>query len=206
MPTLTVLNAHDPDSTGLTYEFEVLYGSAVIWRASGIAEGAGGSTSATLTTALNNNTGYSWRCRANDGQVDGVWTAMTNFTVHLPQTGITVDIDVEPETLNQKSKGNWVMVEIELPHGYKESDVDIGSIRLEGTVPAVLWPYERKKRHHDHGCDSDHGEHDHGEIKVKFSRSAVIAVLPVGYHVPVHVTGTVAGTHFEGVDFIRVIH
>jgi large repetitive protein len=131
---------------------------------------------------------------------------MTGFTVHMPQTGITVDIEVEPETLSQKSKGNWVMVEIELPHGYRASDVDISSIRLEGTVPAVEWPHERRQHHHNHGCDADHREHDHGEIKVKFPRSAVINLLPAGNHVPVHVTGTVAGTPFEGVDFIRVIH
>jgi hypothetical protein len=42
-------------------------------------------------------------------------------------------------------------------------------------------------------------------LKVKFKRSDVIAVLPAGNHVPVHVTGTVGGTPFEGVDIIRVI-
>jgi hypothetical protein len=73
-------------------------------------------------------------------------------------------------------------------------------------VQAVEWPHERKKHHHNHGCDDDHREHDHGEIKVKFPRSAVIDLLPAGNHVPVRVTGTVAGTFFEGVDFIRVIH
>ena len=206
MPTLTVLNAIDPDSTRLTYEFQVFYGSVLIWTAPGIAEGTDGSTSATLNIALNDNTVYSWRCRANDGQLDGVWTDMTSFTIHLPQTGIKVDIEVEPETLNQKSKGNWVMVEIELPHGYKAEDVDISSIRLEGTVPSVMWPHERKKHHHDHGCDDDHREHEHGELKVKFRRSDVIAVLPAGEHVPVHITGTVAGTPFEGVDIIKVFN
>jgi hypothetical protein len=98
------------------------------------------------------------------------------------------------------------MVEIELPHGYKASDVDISSIRLEGIVPAVVWPHEKKKKHHKHGCDDDHREHEHGELKVKFRRSEVIPVLPAGAHVPVHVTGTVAGVSFEGVDIIRVTH
>jgi hypothetical protein len=206
LPTLTVLNAIDPDSARLSYAFEVYYGAALIWTAPGIAEGAAGSTSATLNVALSDNTNYSWRCRANDGERDGPWTAMTSFTVHLPQSGITVDIKIEPETLNQQSNGNWVMAEIELPHGYNASDVDISAIRLEGTVPAEPRPYELKKHHHDHGCDIDHGKHDHGAIKVKFSRSAAIAVLPAGERVPVHITGTVAGTPFEGVDIIRVIH
>jgi Tol biopolymer transport system component/flagellar hook assembly protein FlgD/fibronectin type 3 domain-containing protein len=206
MPTLTVLNATDPDSSLLTYEFQVFYESALIWTAGGIPEGTAGSTSAMLSVALTDNTAYSWRCRANDGNRDGAWTAMTKFTVHLPQTGITVDIEVEPESLSQKSKGNWVMVEIEFPHGYRASDVDIASIRLEGIVPAMAWPREINKHHHDHGCEHEHAEHDHSELKVKFRRSDAIAVLPAGNHVPVHITGMVAGTPFEGVDIIRVIH
>ena len=40
---------------------------------------------------------------------------------------------------------------------------------------------------------------------VKFDRNAVINILPLGNNVPVHVTGTVGTTTFEGVDRIRVI-
>jgi hypothetical protein len=205
-PTLKVQNAPDPDSDHLTYEFEVYNGTTLVWSKTGVAEGAAGNTEVTIPTALSNNTVYQWQSRAYDGDRYGPWTARANFTVHLPQSGITVDIEVEPETLNQQSSGNWVMAEIELPHGYNASDVDISSIRLEGTVPAEPRPYELKKHHHDHGCDIDPGKHDHGTIKVKFKRSDVIAVLPAGNHVPVHITGTVAGTTFEGVDIIRVIH
>jgi hypothetical protein len=98
------------------------------------------------------------------------------------------------------------MAEIELPHGYNVSDVDISSIRLEGTVPAVAWPHEKGRRNHEHGCEHDHQRHEHSVLKVKFRRSDVIAVLPAGNHVPVHIIGTFAGTPFEGVDIIRVIH
>jgi hypothetical protein len=127
------------------------------------------------------------------------------FTIHVAQSGITVDLEIEPETLNRTSNGNWVMAEIELPHGYRAADVDISSIWLEGTVPAAAWPYERRSRHRDDGCDADRAEHDHGGIKVKFARAAVIGLLPAGERVPVHVTGTVAGVPFEGLDVIRVI-
>ena len=205
-PTLTVLNAVDPDRDRLTYEFEVYNGTTLAWSTKGVPEGAAGNTSVSIPTALSNNTVYQWQSRAYDGDRYGPWTAKANFTVHLPQAGITVNIEIEPETLNQKSNGNWVMAEIELPHGFNASDVDISSIRLEGTVPAVAWPREINKHHHEQGCDRDHGSHDHSELKVKFRRSEVIAVLPAGNHVPVHVTGTVAGTPFEGVDIIRVIH
>jgi hypothetical protein len=71
-----------------------------------------------------------------------------------------------------------------------------------------MWtrPYDRKKHRHDHGCNHDQTEHDHDELKVKFNRSAVIAVLPTGNHVPVHVTGRIGSGTFEGVDIIKVIH
>ncbi|MHB8844499.1 MAG: carboxypeptidase regulatory-like domain-containing protein, partial [Nitrospirota bacterium] len=205
-PTLVIRNAVDPDHDPLTYEFEVDNGTTLVWSAAGVKEGTGGSTAIFLPTALNDNTVYQWQSRAYDGDRYGPWTPKASFIVHLPRTGITVNIEIEPETLNQKSSGNWIMAEIELPHGYNAADVDIALIRLEGSVPAVTRPYEQKKRHLDHGCSADSREHDHGLIKVKFDRSAVINLLPAGDHVPVHITGAVAGTTFEGVDVIRVIH
>jgi hypothetical protein len=130
---------------------------------------------------------------------------MASFTTHVQVAGITAEIEFEPETLNKKSDGRWVMVEIELPHGYDARNIDISSIRLEGTVHAERWPYERKDHYEEHGCDHDHHGHNHSELTVKFKRSDVIAVLPTGNHVPVHVTGMIGSTPFEGVDIIRVI-
>ena len=69
----------------------------------------------------------------------------------------------------------------------------------------MLWPHEKKKKRHEHGCEREYGRHEHAEFKVKFRRSDVIAVLPAGEHVPVHVTGKIGATTFEGVDIIRVI-
>jgi hypothetical protein len=131
---------------------------------------------------------------------------MAAFTTHVSQTSVIAEIEFEPETLNKKSNGTWVMVEIELPHGYKASDIDVSSIRLEGTVRVEPWPYQIKDRHHNDGCDHDRRAHDHSEITVKFKRSDVIAVLPCGEHVPVHVSWKVGSATFEGVDVIRVIH
>jgi hypothetical protein len=85
------------------------------------------------------------------------------------------------------------MVKIKLPEGYSAGNVDISSIRLEGTVPAEPWPYSV---HHEDGKDV---------LQVKFRRSDVITVLPNGDSVPVHATGKVGTMIFEGVDVIRVI-
>ncbi|MDH4164481.1 MAG: hypothetical protein OEW15_17605 [Nitrospirota bacterium] len=203
-PTLAIVNATDPDSDRLTYDFEVYAGATLVWSATNVVEDPSGITSVAVSM-LADNTLYQWRARAFDNDRYGPWTAMASFTIHISQATIKVEIEVEPETLNRTSKGEWVMVEIELPHGYKAEDVDIASIRLEGTVQAVKWPHDRKKHHHKQGCEDDHAEHAHGELKVKFKRSEVIAVLPAGNHVPVHVTGMIAGTAFEGADIIRVI-
>ncbi len=205
LPTLSVTNAVDPDSDTLTYAFELLNAGVLVATQSGVRSEESGVTSWTVISALNDNTTYQWRARAFDGDRYGPWMNMATFTVHVQQTGLNVEIEVEPETLNQKSHGNWVMVEIELPHGYHASDVDISSIRLEGVVPVETRPYNHYK-HHDNGCEHDHAEHEHDELKVKFDRSAVLAVLPNGNHVPVHVTGRIGSATFEGVDFIKVIH
>jgi hypothetical protein len=121
---------------------------------------------------------------------------MATFSVHLPVTNITGTINFDPDTLNQKSKGNWVTVYIELPTGYNVANIIVSSIRLNGTIPAEPWPYS--------SGDSDHDGIP--DLMVKFKRADVINLLPNGNNVQVIVTGTVGTTTFEGVDFVRVIH
>jgi hypothetical protein len=74
-------------------------------------------------------------------------------------------------------------------------DIDVSSIRLEGAIPAVSWPY----------AIGDQDKDGTPDLMVKFRRSAVINVLPLGDNVPVHVTGKVGSMTFDGVDVIRVI-
>lgn len=203
-PVLEVVNALDPDSAGLTYDFEVYSNNLLVTSISGVSEGTSGKTAATLSSALADNTLYSWRARAFDGDRYGQWMNMATFTTHIMQTAIKAEIEFEPETLNRKDEGRWVKVEIELPHGFSASDIDISSIRLEGMVAAEFSPHEVHGRSHD-DCNHDRSRHDHSELTVKFKRSTVIAILPEGKHVPVHVTGKVGGVVFEGVAIIRVI-
>ncbi len=129
----------------------------------------------------------------NDGSLDS--NTATSTIVIKPQTSIVARIKFEPQTLNKKSRGKWVSVEIQLPKQYKASDIDISSIRLEGTVHAEAKPHSLENR--GNGAS---------KLEVNFKRSAVIAVLPAGKKVPVHVTGNVGATAFEGVDIIKVIH
>ncbi len=194
-PVLSVNNATDPENDSLTYDFEVYSGGALIRTVPGIPEDVSGITSITLNPALSDNTVFNWRARAYDGDRYGAWMEMATFSTHLPSTSITSTIDFDPNTLNQKSNGTWVTVYIELPSGYDVTNIDVSSIRLEGSIPAETWPYSI-------------GDYDHDGIKdlmVKFRRSDVINILPNGDSVRVHVTGKAGTTTFEGVDTIRVI-
>lgn len=195
-PTFSIYNAIDPDSDSLTYDFEIYSNGVLIKSITGIPQDISGITSVTLITALTDNTTYSWRARAYDGDRYGAWMDMATFSVHLPVTNITATIDFDPNTLNQKSTGNWVTVYIELPSEHNVADISISSLRLNGIIPAQPWPY-------------DIGDCDHDGIQdlmVKFKRADVINLLPYGDNVQVLVTGTVGTTTFEGVDVIRVIH
>jgi len=114
---------------------------------------------------------------------------------------IAVEVDIDPDTLNLKSKGKWITAYIELPDGYSATDVDPSTIRLNGVVPAVADPkYGFIKDPKLMDCDGD----DLDEFMVKFDRSAVQAIVGVG-EVTLTITGMVGGVPFEGSDTIRVV-
>jgi beta propeller repeat protein len=108
---------------------------------------------------------------------------------------ITATIDFDPDTLNLKSKGNYVTVYIELPRGYLVTQIDISSIRLNGTVPALAKPK----------AIGDYDKDGIPDLMVKFDRAAVQKILALGNQVEITITGKVAGVDFEGSDTIRVI-
>ncbi|HEY2944842.1 MAG TPA: hypothetical protein VGN09_20575, partial [Vicinamibacteria bacterium] len=97
------------------------------------------------------------------------------------------DLWFTPRTLSRGSNGDPVQSQITFHHGTTGCDVNPASLRLNETVAVQRFV-------------SCHG----GRITVKFDRSAVIAVLAVGNHVEVRVTGTIRGFAFIARDFIRV--
>ncbi|NWF77845.1 MAG: Ig-like domain-containing protein [Chloroflexi bacterium] len=108
---------------------------------------------------------------------------------------ILARIDFDPDTLNLKTKDKYVTVYIELPPGYDVAKIDVSSIRLNGTVPALTKP-------------TNVGDYDSDgipDLMVKFDRAAVKDLLTPGSQVEITVTGEVAGIGFEGSDTIRVI-
>ncbi|UCE36877.1 MAG: hypothetical protein JSW00_15430 [Thermoplasmata archaeon] len=103
--------------------------------------------------------------------------------------GLTATIDIDPNTLNLKSKGKWITCYIELPEGFDVNDIEIGSIRL-GNVIFAEW-----------------GDIQNDILMVKFDRSEVEDMLPPGTY-NLKVTGELAdGTLFKGYsDGITVIN
>ncbi len=120
---------------------------------------------------------------------------------------IPVTIDIDPDTLNLKSKGNWVTCYIELPEGGSLEDIDRSTLLLEGLIPVDPKWIEKP-------LDSVIGDYDSDgipDLMVKFDRQALIDYLKGkdvadGDDVTLTVTGEIAGTAFVGTDTIRVLN
>ena len=110
---------------------------------------------------------------------------------------VSAVVDIDPDTLNTKSKGRWVTVYIELPEDYDVADIDVGSLMLEGEICAMSHPTELG----DYDADST------PDLMVKFSREELVAYLDFNQLVPGQVeltlTGDVADASLVGSDTIR---
>ncbi|MFQ6116151.1 MAG: hypothetical protein ACE5NG_18980, partial [bacterium] len=49
---------------------------------------------------------------------------------------LSASMNIDPNTLNLKSNGEWITAYIELPEGYDVADIDIFTVQLEG-IPAI---------------------------------------------------------------------
>lgn len=120
---------------------------------------------------------------------------------------ITATIDIDPDTLNLKSNGQWITAYIELPDGYDVANIDVSSIVL--TVEGADF-YVDPEAPTETNDGNGNGVPD---LMVKFDRSAIRDHLievdldsddgPF-YWVDFDVTGTVGTTSFSGTDVIKV--
>lgn len=109
---------------------------------------------------------------------------------------VTATVDIDPDTLNLKSNGQWITVYITLPEGYNVEDIVLETVYLDG-IPAA-W-----------------SDIQNGVYMIKFDRATVQASATNEpdyesalkfYDLPLTVTGQlVDGTSFEGSDTITVI-
>ncbi len=105
-------------------------------------------------------------------------------------------IDIDPDTLNLNSTGNWITCYIELPDGYNVTDINNSAILLNDAVSAETNPTNI----------SDYDNNGISDLMVKFNRKDVIKILEVGDNVVITITGKLYDeTIFEGIDYIQVI-
>jgi len=121
------------------------------------------------------------------------------------------EIDIDPDTLNLKSRGKFVTVYIELPEGYNATDLELVNVELEG-IPAL------NDTKYGFVTDPELVDHDGDglmEFMVKFERVAVQKAIRemIGdengkfEEIELTVTGEFSdGTTFEDSDSIKVIN
>jgi len=143
-----------------------------------------------------------WERAIGIQRYDLILNPIVSRVIDIPPPGppfhvlISATVDIDPDTLNLKSKGEWITCYIELPEGYDVNDIDVGTVVLNGAVPAEPKPTEVGDNDHDGVPD----------LMVKFDRSSVQDILEPGDEVEITVTGELTDrTLFEGSDTIRVI-
>jgi len=137
----------------------------------------------------------------NENTIHTVWIYLLdgNYEVYYKRYlgFLNTTIDIDPDTLNLKSKGRWITVYIEIDKGYNLKDIDISTILLENSIPAENHPTEI-------------GDYDNDgipDLMVKFDRSEVEDILGPSDAVTLKITGSLTnGESFEGQDSIRVIN
>jgi parallel beta-helix repeat protein len=154
----------------------------------------GGTLPVWTFTPINGGTFYTY-LKVTDAKNN---TAQSeNAIIYVAIVAIT---DINPDTLNLKSKSKWITAYIELPEGYNVSDINISSILLNGTIPV------------DMSAPIAVGDHDNDgvpDLMVKFNRTAVCQfILSKGImfgNVTLTISGKLQnGIGFEGCDTIRV--
>ena len=132
----------------------------------------------------------------DDGEaiLSTAWAVLTLERFAPPPQEIPMCIEVHPETLNLKSKGNWITCFIWLPEGYDVSQIDPATILLNSTIPAQAQPVSTGDSH----------------LMVKFDRAKTQElILSQGIKCGnVNLTVNLQlydKTKFEGSDTIRVL-
>jgi hypothetical protein len=135
-----------------------------------------------------------------DGRQDlAVTNSLSNTVIvllnRMSPAPLAMGFELTPGTLDRTSGGRWVTGFLEPAPPLAARDIDVASIRLNGTVPV------------DAAAPTALGDHDGDgvpDLMVKFDRVAVESTVSEGERVPVTVTGTLAGRSFSGTDSIRV--
>jgi len=128
---------------------------------------------------------------------------MTPWTIAPPSAVINATVNINPKTLNLRSKGKWITAYIGLPEGYDVAGINFSSIMLNDTIPVEPKPIVVE----DYANDSIPG------LMVKFDRAKVIQYISESVNIRERfttITLTISGklndgTPFQGNTTIRII-
>jgi hypothetical protein len=136
-----------------------------------------------------------------DGRYDlGVANSYSNTVSILLNRGplpppAAANFELTPRTLNLKSRGRWVTGVLEPAAGAAANEIDVSSVRLNGSVPVdPSAPFEL----------GDYNGNGIPDLRLRFDRVALELTLSDGDDVPVTITGVVAGEPFLGTAVLRV--
>ena len=115
------------------------------------------------------------------------------YTYHVKQRpSISLTVDINPETLNLRSRGKWITAYIELPEGYSVDDINASSILLNETISVDLEAL------------IEIGNHDNDtipDLMVNFNLTDVADYILSEGIVYGNVTLTVSGKLYDGTSF-----
>jgi len=111
---------------------------------------------------------------------------------------ISATIDIDPNTINLKSKGKYITCYIELPTGYDVNDIDISMVIL-------IWDGSKVSAETSPTEVGDYDSDSNADLMVKFDRASVHDMLSGG-SIELEVSGSLTGgPDFEGSDVVNVI-
>lgn len=130
-----------------------------------------------------------------------------NISLEEPTVlGLQASVDIDLDTLNFKSKGQWITCYIEFPTEYDVKNIKLNRIVLNKVIPVEHNPKYGFVRNPE---IKDRDKDGLPELMVKFDRAAVQAIVQPADKVNISVSGEVIKDGipipFQGIDSIRVI-
>lgn len=108
---------------------------------------------------------------------------------------VFLNVNIDPDTLNLKSKGRWITAYIEISPDYDVSNIDITSLLLEDSISAEKHPVKIE----------DYNGNGILDLMVKFDRADLEDIVYPAPQFELTITGrTYLGVPLEGSDSIRI--
>ena len=135
-----------------------------------------------------------------DTNGDGIFDEFVTTGKELTNDDIILQtqtfLNFDPDTLNLKSKSSSVTAYIELPQGFDAKQINISTITLNGSAPALSKPT----------AIGDYNHNGIPDLMVKFNRQVVQSILMKGDKIKITISGRLNdGRLFKGSDTIKVI-